>query len=67
MKIAVGGMQHETNTFAPTRADLITYSRALDRILQWRQYVVPSWHLGAFRIAYWDKLRAKRQAGQDGE
>ena len=22
MKIAVGGMQHETNTFAPTRADL---------------------------------------------
>ena len=22
MRIAVGGMQHETNTFAPTRADL---------------------------------------------
>ena len=22
MKFAVGGMQHETNTFAPTRADL---------------------------------------------
>ena len=40
----------------PTRADLITYCRALDRILQWRQYVVPSWHLGAFRIAYWDKF-----------
>jgi microcin C transport system substrate-binding protein len=28
----------------------------LDRILQWRYYVVPSWHLGAFRIAYWDKF-----------
>lgn len=41
---------------APTRADLIIYCRALDRILQWRYYVVPSWHLGAFRIAYWDKF-----------
>lgn len=40
----------------PTRADLIIYCRALDRILQWRQYVVPSWHLSAFRIAYWDKF-----------
>jgi microcin C transport system substrate-binding protein len=41
---------------APTRAELIVYCRALDRILQWRYYVVPSWHLGAFRIAYWDKF-----------
>lgn len=41
---------------APTRQDLITYCRALDRILQWRHYVVPNWHLGAFRIAYWDKF-----------
>jgi len=41
---------------APTRAELIIYCRALDRILQWRYYVVPSWHLGAFRIAYWDKF-----------
>lgn len=41
---------------APTRADLITHSRALDRILQWRYYVVPNWHMGASRIAYWDKF-----------
>ena len=41
---------------APTREDLINHCRALDRILQWRYYAVPSWHLGAFRIAYWDKF-----------
>lgn len=41
---------------APTRADLVAYCKALDRILQWRYYVVPSWHLGASRIAYWDKF-----------
>jgi microcin C transport system substrate-binding protein len=41
---------------APNRHDLIIYCRALDRILQWRYYVVPNWHMGAFRIAYWDKF-----------
>ncbi|MBV5323943.1 MAG: hypothetical protein J0626_01035, partial [Rhodospirillaceae bacterium] len=41
---------------APNREQLIVYCRALDRILQWRYYVVPNWHLGAARIAYWDKF-----------
>jgi microcin C transport system substrate-binding protein len=41
---------------APDRATLITYCRALDRILQWSNFVVPNWHLGAVRIAYWDKF-----------
>ena len=41
---------------APTRADLIVRCRALDRVLQWRYYVVPHWHLPAFRIAYWNKF-----------
>lgn len=41
---------------SPTRAELITYCQALDRILQWNYYVVPNWHLGAVRIAYWDKF-----------
>nr|WP_298685601.1 extracellular solute-binding protein [uncultured Dongia sp.] len=41
---------------APTRAELITYCRALDRILQWHYYVVPNWHMGAARIASWDKF-----------
>ncbi len=30
--------------------------RALDRILLWEHYVIPNWHSGAFRIAYWDKF-----------
>jgi len=41
---------------APTRADLIARCRALDRVLQWGHYVIPHWHLGAYRVAYWDKF-----------
>ncbi len=41
---------------APTREDLIVHCQALDRILQWNYYVIPSWHLGAVRLAYWDKF-----------
>ncbi|MBL8708922.1 MAG: ABC transporter substrate-binding protein [Rhodospirillaceae bacterium] len=41
---------------APTREELVTACRALDRVLQWGHYVVPNWHMGAFRIAYWDKF-----------
>jgi microcin C transport system substrate-binding protein len=41
---------------AQDRETLITYCRALDRILQWKHVVVPNWHLGAVRIAYWDKF-----------
>jgi microcin C transport system substrate-binding protein len=39
---------------ARTRDDLITYCRALDRVLQWNFYVIPQWHMRAFRVAYWD-------------
>lgn len=41
---------------SPTRDDLVTRCRALDRVLQWGYYMVPNWHLGAWRIAYWDKF-----------
>ena len=41
---------------APTREDLVTRTRALDRVLQWGYYMVPNWHLAAWRIAYWDKF-----------
>jgi microcin C transport system substrate-binding protein len=41
---------------AQTREDLVAACRALDRVLQWGWYVVPNWHLGAWRIAYWDKF-----------
>jgi len=41
---------------AQTREELITRTRALDRVLQWGWYVVPNWHIPAWRIAYWDKF-----------
>jgi microcin C transport system substrate-binding protein len=41
---------------APTREDLITATRALDRVLLWGHYVIPHWHNRTFRVAYWDKF-----------
>jgi microcin C transport system substrate-binding protein len=41
---------------AQTRDDLIIRCRALDRVLQWNHYLVPNFHLAAFRVAYWDKF-----------
>lgn len=41
---------------APTREELILRCRALDRVLQWGYYVIPNWHMAAWRVAYWNKL-----------
>ena len=41
---------------APDRGSLVTRVRALDRVLLHSHYVIPSWHLGSFRIASWDKF-----------
>lgn len=30
--------------------------QALDRVLQWEHYVIPHWHIAAWRILYWDKF-----------
>ena len=40
---------------APTREDLVTATRALDRVLLWGHYVIPLAHR-TFRVAYWDKF-----------
>ncbi|MGH7116993.1 MAG: extracellular solute-binding protein, partial [Stellaceae bacterium] len=42
---------------APNRASLVAHTRALDRVLQYGYYVIPQFHLAAFRVAYWDKFR----------
>lgn len=39
---------------APDRQSLITRTKALDRVLLWHWYMIPQWHLPAFRVAYWD-------------
>jgi microcin C transport system substrate-binding protein len=41
---------------APDRAALVARTRALDRVLLWGHYVIPHWHIRAFRVAYWDKF-----------
>ena len=41
---------------APNRKDLITVTRALDRVLLWNHYVIPQWHTGFDRVAYWNRF-----------
>lgn len=41
---------------APDRAALITRCKALDRALLWGWYVIPQWHAGAWRVAFWDRF-----------
>jgi microcin C transport system substrate-binding protein len=42
---------------AKSREDLVTKTRALDRILLWNHFVIPNWHYNKFRLAYWSKLK----------
>ncbi len=42
--------------YAKDRKDLVTATRALDRVLQWGYYVIPQWHIRFDRIAYWDRF-----------
>ena len=42
---------------APDRESLVAHTRALDRVLQYGYYVIPHYHVSAFRVAYWDKFR----------
>ena len=46
-----GIMAHQEDNQA-----LLYWGRALDRVLQWNHYVIPQWHINAFRVAYWDKF-----------
>jgi microcin C transport system substrate-binding protein len=39
---------------APTRAELTTACRALDRVIRAGRYWVPHWYSASHRIAYWD-------------
>ena len=43
------------------REDLITISRALDRVLLWNYYVIPQWHISAYRVLYWDMFDQPKQ------
>lgn len=41
---------------AQTREDLVVHTQALDRVLQHGYYLIPNWHLPAWRVAYWEDL-----------
>ena len=41
---------------ADSRQSLISYTRALDRVLLWGHYVVPNWHIKTWRVAYWNRF-----------
>ena len=43
-------------TKAKNKEDLLAAGRALDRVLLWQHYVIPNWHSGVFRVAYWNKF-----------
>jgi microcin C transport system substrate-binding protein len=42
--------------FAPDRETLVAAVKALDRVLMWSQYVIPSYYRSADWIAYWDRF-----------
>lgn len=42
--------------FAENRQALITATRALDRVLLHSHFVIPQWHAGYSRLAYWNKF-----------
>tara|TARA_R110002095_G_scaffold62103_1_gene52470 strand:+ start:13548 stop:15485 length:1938 start_codon:yes stop_codon:yes gene_type:complete len=42
---------------ATSRADLVTKTRAMDRILLSDYYVIPMWHFPKWRIAHWDNIK----------
>jgi microcin C transport system substrate-binding protein len=41
---------------APSRAELVAATKALDRVLLWNHYVIPQWTYGKVRTARWDRF-----------
>ncbi len=39
-----------------TREELVSRTRALDRVLLWNHFVIPHWHIRSYRVASWDKF-----------
>lgn len=40
--------------FAQTRDELVAATNALDRVLRWKNLIIPQWYYPYERIAYWD-------------
>ena len=46
----------ETLIAAPDRAELVTRTRALDRVLLWKHLVIPHFHNTHHRLIYWNRF-----------
>ncbi|MDX2320095.1 MAG: ABC transporter substrate-binding protein, partial [Moritella sp.] len=42
---------------ATDRDNLITATKALDRVLLWKYLVIPQWHISSYRVAYWQQIQ----------
>lgn len=47
--------------YAPDRRQLITATRALDRVLLHGEYLVPNWFIATHRVAFWDRFGIPEQ------
>lgn len=41
---------------AKSRDELVTFTKVLDRILLFNYYLIPQFHIGHYRVAYWNKI-----------
>ena len=41
---------------ARDREELVVYTKVLDRILLFNYYLIPQFHIGHYRVAYWNKI-----------
>lgn len=41
---------------APDRESLVARTRALDRVLLWGHFVIPTWHSRTDRVLFWDRF-----------
>lgn len=46
----------ESMLAAPSRAEMVTAARAMDRVLRLGHYWVPQWNKGVHTVAYWDEF-----------
>ncbi len=56
----------ENLIFAKSRKDLITATRALDRVLISNHYIMPQWHAPHERLAYWKGLKRPQKMPKHG-
>jgi microcin C transport system substrate-binding protein len=51
---------------APSWDELLAWSQALDRVLQWQYVVIPQFHNDVDRIAFWDRFGRPRKIPTHG-